>query len=89
MIAGALIAIERLVGDPPEWTLASICTSVDPEIFYPEKGGSTREGKKVCRARPVVNACLQYALDNQERFGIWGAHSERERRKLLTRRRAA
>ena len=60
----------------------ALCAQTDPEVFFPDKGGSTRDAKKVCGACMVRTACLQYALDNQERFGIWGGMSERERRQL-------
>jgi WhiB family redox-sensing transcriptional regulator len=71
-----------LGADPPEWTLAAVCQSVDPEIFFPEKGGSTREAKLVCARCPVRAECLTYALEHGERFGIYGGLSERERRAL-------
>ncbi|MDX6335165.1 MAG: WhiB family transcriptional regulator, redox-sensing transcriptional regulator, partial [Streptosporangiaceae bacterium] len=47
-----------------------------------EKGGSTREAKKVCRGCEVRVECLEYALEHDERFGIWGGLSERERRRM-------
>jgi WhiB family redox-sensing transcriptional regulator len=65
------------------WQDSALCAQTDPEAFYPEKGGSTREAKKVCLVCEVRDDCLQYALANNERFGIWGGLSERERRKLL------
>ena len=49
---------------------------------FPEKGGSTREAKRICLGCEVRDACLEYALANDERFGIWGGLSERERRRL-------
>ena len=55
------------------------------QAFFPEKGGSTREAKRVCATCEVREECLQYALANDERFGIWGGLSERERRKLKRR----
>ena len=64
------------------WQDDALCAQTDPEIFYPEKGGSTREPKRVCRACPVRAECLDYALAHDERFGIWGGFSERERRRL-------
>jgi WhiB family redox-sensing transcriptional regulator len=54
----------------------------EPEAFFPEKGGSTREAKKVCRSCEVRAECLEYALEHDERFGIWGGLSERERRRI-------
>ena len=53
-----------------------------PEAFFPEKGGSTREAKKICTGCEVRSECLSYALAHDERFGIWGGLSERERRRL-------
>ena len=67
------------------WQERSLCAQTDPEAFFPEKGGSTREAKKVCVGCEVRAECLEYALGNDERFGIWGGLSERERRKLKKR----
>lgn len=64
------------------WMSESLCAQTDPETFFPEKGGTTRLAKRVCAACPVREECLAYAVDNQERHGIWGGLSERERRKL-------
>lgn len=68
---------------PEDWTKDAVCSQTDPEMFFPEKGGSTREAKKQCRSCDVIEECLAYALRNHERFGIWGGLSERERRPLL------
>ena len=65
-----------------DWVLQALCAQVDNEIFFPDKGGSTLEGKRICEQCPVAAECLDYALENNERFGIWGGLSERERRKL-------
>lgn len=67
---------------PLNWRDHSLCAQTDPEAFFPEKGGSTREAKRVCRACPVRVECLEDALARDERFGIWGGFSERERRRL-------
>ena len=64
------------------WQTDALCAQTDPEAFFPEKGGSTREAKRICEGCEVRSACLDYALENDERFGIWGGLSERERRKL-------
>jgi WhiB family redox-sensing transcriptional regulator len=64
------------------WRLDALCAETDPEAFFPEKGGSTREAKKVCTGCEVRAECLEFALANDERFGIWGGLSERERRRL-------
>ncbi|WP_182114236.1 MULTISPECIES: WhiB family transcriptional regulator [unclassified Actinotalea] len=67
------------------WQERALCAQTDPEAFFPEKGGSTREAKKVCTSCEVRAECLEYALAHDERFGIWGGLSERERRKLKKR----
>ncbi|WP_276529566.1 WhiB family transcriptional regulator [Nanchangia anserum] len=64
------------------WQDQALCAQTDPEAFFPEKGGSTREAKQVCQLCRVRDDCLRYALENDERFGIWGGLSERERRRL-------
>ena len=64
------------------WQERSLCAQTDPEAFFPEKGGSTREAKKVCTGCEVRKECLEYALEHDERFGIWGGLSERERRRV-------
>ena len=68
--------------DALAWQGDALCAQTDPEAFFPEKGGSTREAKKICTSCEVKAQCLEYALQNDERFGIWGGLSERERRKL-------
>jgi len=65
-----------------EWQERALCAQTDPEAFFPEKGGSTREAKRVCMSCEVRVQCLDYALENDERFGIWGGLSERERRRV-------
>jgi WhiB family redox-sensing transcriptional regulator len=65
-----------------EWQERALCAQTDPEAFFPEKGGSTREAKRICAGCEVRPECLEYALEHDERFGIWGGLSERERRKL-------
>ena len=67
------------------WQDRALCAQTDPEAFFPEKGGSTREAKRICTTCPVRDECLEYALGNDERFGIWGGLSERERRRLKRR----
>jgi WhiB family redox-sensing transcriptional regulator len=75
----------RLLGgdnDKTGWQAQANCMGVDPDLFFPERGGSTREAKEVCRGCVVREDCLEYALANGEKFGIWGGMSERERRRV-------
>src|SRR3712207_846147 len=74
-----------LQDEAQSWQERALCAETDPEAFFPEKGGSTREAKKICTGCEVKADCLEYALANDERFGIWGGLSERERRRLRRR----
>ncbi|WP_457034590.1 WhiB family transcriptional regulator [Geodermatophilus sp. SYSU D01176] len=73
--------------DDASWRLEALCAETDPEAFFPEKGGSTRDAKRVCTGCTVRAQCLEFALANDERFGIWGGLSERERRRIRLRQR--
>lgn len=67
---------------PVDWQARAACADVDPEIFFPERGGSSRAARAVCARCEVRMQCLEYALKNKEQFGIWGGTSERERRRI-------
>ena len=73
---------ESELSEEDQWQERALCAQTDPEAFFPEKGGSTREAKRICQGCEVKDMCLEYALANDERFGIWGGLSERERRRL-------
>lgn len=77
-----MLLSKSLQTEDPRLREDALCAQTDPEVFFPDKGGSTRDAKKVCGACMVRSACLAYALENEERFGIWGGLSERERRRL-------
>lgn len=66
--------------DGEDWQSQANCLGVDPDLFFPERGASTAEAKAVCAGCVVREQCLEYALANGEKFGIWGGTSERERR---------
>jgi len=74
--------MQLLDEDKTGWQAQANCMGVDPDLFFPERGGSTREAKEVCRGCVVREDCLEYALANGEKFGIWGGMSERERRRV-------
>ena len=71
------------VDDNLAWQRDAVCAQTDPEVFFPEQGGSTRDAKVVCSGCDVRAECLAYALDNDEQYGVWGGLSERERRRLV------
>lgn len=74
--------VHQAGAEAKRWQEHANCLGVDPDLFFPERGASTREAKGVCAGCEVRGSCLEYALDNGEKFGIWGGLSERERRRL-------
>ena len=79
---GRSVVVADLLGNAPECQEHALCSQTDPEDFFPEKGGSSREAKRICAECPVRIECLNYALRRDERYGVWGGMSERERRRL-------
>ncbi len=63
------------------------CRGADPDVFFPDQGQSLEPARRICAECVVRDECLEYALDNRERFGVWGGTSERERRRLRRARR--
>ena len=82
--AGPVLSMFDELTESDPWYDRALCAEVDPEIFFPEKGGSTREAKAVCRACEVRPECLEFIMQPENadvaRFGIWAGMSERERR---------
>jgi WhiB family redox-sensing transcriptional regulator len=76
--------MSMLVG--PEWARDAACKDLEPEeahaYFFPQRGGSAKAGRALCKRCPVAAQCLELALTEGEAFGIWGGTSERQRRVL-------
>ena len=68
--------------DIKSWSQKALCKDLDTNHFFPKRGEATRPIKLVCGACPVVKPCLEYAMKNGEKFGVWGGTSERERRRM-------
>ena len=64
------------------WRLRANCRGLDPDLFHPEQGESADQAKAVCRGCVVRSECLDYAIANSERSGIWGGCGEKERRAI-------
>lgn len=67
---------------PEPWVAEALCAETDPDAFFPEKGGSTQEAKRICAACDVAVQCLDYALRTGQEHDIWGGLSRMERRAL-------
>ncbi|MEU6809865.1 WhiB family transcriptional regulator [Streptomyces sp. NPDC046831] len=61
------------------WQAQALCAQTGADFFFPEPGSSVREAKRICGMCDLRSACLDYALRNDERFGVWGGLSEKER----------
>lgn len=86
---GALLASsgdDWFIWQPPAWYADALCAQVDYDIFYPEDGGTTRPARSTCASCDVREKCRDYALANDELWGIWGGTTESERRKLRAQR---
>jgi WhiB family redox-sensing transcriptional regulator len=74
--------IDTITSPELEWQQEALCAQTGADFFFPEPGSSVREAKRICGMCPIRAACLAYALDNDERFGVWGGLSEKERLEL-------
>ena len=61
------------------------CAQTDPELWFPELDSLWRvaQAKKICEKCPVKVECLEYALVNKFKDGIWGGLSPTERHRLM------
>lgn len=75
--------------EPQAWRDAGSCKGLPATMFFPGQGESVVEAQAVCAACAVAIECAEYALASNQRFGIWGGTTERERRRLRAERRAA
>ncbi|MEX1106554.1 MAG: WhiB family transcriptional regulator [Ilumatobacteraceae bacterium] len=69
------------------WMSAGNCRNYPPAVFFPSDGVGVDRARKICADCPVLGQCLEYALEQRIEHGVWGGCSERERRRILKRRR--
>ena len=62
------------------WRKKAQCLGIDPDLFFPDRGVSSAQAKQICEICEVAKECLDYALGNKERYGIWGGLNEKDRR---------
>ena len=72
-----------------DWMARGKCKDVAPDVFFPNDGMGVISAQRICAECPVAQPCLEYALENHIDHGVWGGASERERRRILRRRRLA
>ena len=69
------------------WMAKGACRNYEPSVFFPSDGVGVDRARKICATCNVTEDCLEYALVNRIDHGVWGGCSERERRRILKRRR--
>ena len=69
-----------------DWRTQALCANVDPELFFPDKGGNPKPAQAVCAVCPVREQCLAHALANSETYGVWGGMTARQRQEIAGRR---
>ncbi|MDH6626369.1 WhiB family redox-sensing transcriptional regulator [Streptomyces sp. LBL] len=74
--------IDTITPAGPAWHAQALCAQTGADFFFPEPGSSVREAKRICGMCEMRSACLEYALAHDERFGVWGGLSEKERLQL-------
>lgn len=79
----------RLLLGQPTFQAEGLCAETDPEAFFPDKGSSPQDAKRICARCDVREECLEWALAHDEKYGVWGGMSERELRKMRSARRSA
>jgi len=79
-----------VVPDPDSatgWMALGLCRMYAPAMFFPSDGVGVDKARKICASCPVQSECLEHALEHRIEHGVWGGCSERERRRILKRRR--
>ena len=74
-----------IIDEERRWEAEAACRGMDPSIFFPLNEDDALEAVAVCRACPVRDECLSWALETRERFGVWGGTTEKQRRSMLRR----
>lgn len=67
-----------------DWAPLGACRESEPDALFVQ-GAAQQKAKQICQGCPVIAECLADALDSGTEFGVWGGHTERERRAMLKR----
>lgn len=65
---------------PEPWMRDAACATTNPDLFFPEEGGSSVAAKAICRSCPVIESCLEYATRTSQNVGIWAGRAPRQLR---------
>jgi len=73
--------------NPKTWEDLAACFGLNTQDFFPTSSPGVDSAKQICNQCPVRQECLEFALVNRIAHGIWGGASERERQRILRKRR--
>jgi WhiB family redox-sensing transcriptional regulator len=71
------LVVDEFAGHPA-------CAEVDPELFFPEIGDTSKvaKAKAICAGCEIREACANYAVRRCEPHGVWGGTTFMERREM-------
>lgn len=69
----------------PEWMADSACLDHQPDLWYSDTNNGLDAAKEICRSCPALAACLLWAIETDERWGVFGGHTYNERKNLKRR----
>lgn len=81
--AGQINAMSKLEIDSENWWSYAHCKNTDPNIFFPHDGPGVEIAKRICEECVAIQPCLEYAISNRIKHGVWGGTSERERTRII------
>jgi len=74
---------ERIGVDPrDDWKASALCAEGDPDEWFPERNESPLAAQSICSRCPVRTECLEYAIVNDERYGVWGGTLPADREEI-------
>jgi len=83
--SGPLRALAAPITEERPWVVFSACRDKDADLFFPDTRSDEQQAVAICATCPVQMECLEYALEADIRFGIWGGLNEKQRRPLARR----
>ena len=79
------LAMESPITEERPWAVFAACKDKDPDTFFPLAPEEERRAIRICQGCSVQMECLEFALETNASFGIWGGQTEKQRKALLRR----
>jgi WhiB family redox-sensing transcriptional regulator len=77
--------IANWISGGEEWRSFAACRTVDSGVFFPQSDLFSNRAKLICSTCPVREKCLAWAMGTDQRYGVWGGKTSRERLHLARR----